>query len=130
MSAADGVADLAEGPAILVVDDDETLLEMLTWWLEHHGYAVTACSTPAAAHAAIGPHVQAIVCDIELGQGVIGTALVAELRRRLDHPIPTVFVSGYRAEFVRINTVDGTDHFLQKPFDLAELAAVLERCVS
>lgn len=120
----------SSGPRLLVVDDDETFLEMLGWWLEHRGYAVTTCNNPRAARAAATAEVAAIVCDIELGEGVFGTTLVAELRHAIGRAVPAIFVSGYRAEFVPIDTGNGTDHFLQKPFDLAELADLVERCLS
>lgn len=122
MSAPQPVAEAA--PVVLVVDDDETFAEMLTWSLERHGFRPLACATPEAARAALASaSVAAIVCDIELGAGVIGTALVAELRRQTGRPLPAVFVSGYRSEFVHLD--DPGDVFLQKPFPFAELARLL-----
>ncbi|HWL42427.1 MAG TPA: response regulator [Ilumatobacter sp.] len=113
-----------ELPVVVVIDDDETFAEMLTWSLERRGFRTVACSTPAAARTALLDHdVAAVVCDIELGAGVTGTALVAELRRQADRELPAVFVSGYRAEFVHLD--DERDRFLQKPFALGELAELL-----
>lgn len=112
-------------PVVIVIDDDETFTEMLTWSLERRGFAPVACATAAAAREALSTHhVAAVVCDIELGAGVIGTTLVAELRRQTGRELPAVFVSGYRAEFVQLD--DERDQFLQKPFSLADLADLLD----
>lgn len=111
---------------VLVVDDDETFAEMLTWSLERRGFRPVVCATAESARDALGdPAVGAIVCDIELGAGVIGTALVNELRRQTGRRIPAVFVSGYRAEFVHLD--DPRDGFLQKPFSFSDLADLLEQ---
>lgn len=110
-----------------MVDDDETFAEMLTWSLERRGFRPLVCTTAEAARDALADpacDVAAIVCDIELGAGVIGTALVAELRRQIGRLIPAVFVSGYRAEFVHLD--DPLDRFLQKPFSFGELADLLD----
>ncbi len=116
--------DTSARPVVVVIDDDETFAAMLTWSLERRGFQPIACSTAAAARAALAAHdVAAVVCDIELGAGVMGTALVAELRRHAARDFAAVFVSGYRAEFVHLD--DERDRFLQKPFGLGELADVL-----
>ena len=118
----------SDSPVIVVIDDDETFVEMLTWWLSRRGYAPIACTADAAARAAVAEHdVAALVCDIELGAGTIGTQLVAELRRQAGRRLPCVFTSGYRAEFVQI--ADGRDRFLQKPFDLSGLSDALAECL-
>lgn len=116
-------------PVIVVIDDDETFVEMLTWWLSRRGFDPIACTTEAAAREAVAAHeVAALVCDIELGAGTIGTALVAELRRMTDRELPCVFTSGYRAEFVQID--EPGDRFLQKPFDLSALSDALAECLN
>lgn len=116
-------------PVIVVIDDDETFVEMLTWWLSRRGYDPIACTTDAAAREAVAAHdVAALVCDIELGAGTIGTTLVAELRRVTGRDLPCVFTSGYRAEFVQID--DPRDRFLQKPFDLSSLSDALAECLN
>jgi CheY-like chemotaxis protein len=72
-----------EAPVIVVIDDDETFVEVLTWWLGRRGFEPVGCTTDHAAHAAVAAHdVAAFICDIELGAGTIGTSLVAELRRQ------------------------------------------------
>jgi DNA-binding response OmpR family regulator len=116
-------------PVVVVIDDDETFVEMLTWWLSRRGFAAIACTTDTAAREAIAAHdVAALVCDIELGAGTIGTRLVAELRRQAGRDVPCVFVSGYRAEFVQVDA--RRDRFLQKPFDLSALSDVLADCLA
>lgn len=125
MSSAVRAEAVVDHPVVIVIDDDETFTEMLTWSLERRGFAPVACASAAAARQALRAHdVAAIVCDIELGAGVIGTTLVAELRRQTGRQLPAVFVSGYRAEFVQLD--DDRDQFLQKPFSLADLADLLD----
>ena len=111
-------------PLVVVIDDDETFAEMLGWSLERRGYQALICTTPSAARTALVEHtVAAVVCDIELGAGVNGTSLVAELRRQASRQFPAIFVSGYRAEFVHLD--DERDRFLQKPFTLTALIDLL-----
>ena len=111
------------GSVVLVIDDDETFAEMLTWWLTTRGFAPLTCTSAAEARAAMSDRVVAVVCDIELDDGVVGTTLVEELRRTAGHRAPAVFVSGHRSEFVEID--ESRDRFLQKPFDLEALADLL-----
>lgn len=114
-----------ERATVVVIDDDETFAEMLGWSLERRGYRALICTTPNAARTAFVEHnVAAVVCDIELGGGANGTSLVAELRRQASHAFPTIFVSGYRAEFVHLD--DERDRFLQKPFSLSALVDLLD----
>ena len=110
-------------PRILVVDDDDSIRDLLTMALEHSGYEVVlAASCLDARNAVERSKPELIVLDVMLpdGDGI-------ELCRRLragGTRAPVLFLTAKDAtsEKVRGLTVGGDD-YLTKPFSLAELVA-------
>jgi len=106
-----GGGDLEGGAdRILVVDDEEIVRELLARLLRGQGYQVTVASCAREARAVDGPF-DLLITDVVMPE-TDGVQLAAEL------PIDRVlFISGYDQN----SLIEGDAHFLQKPFDRAEL---------
>lgn len=119
------------GERILVVDDEESIADIVSTVLRYQGYSVeTASSGREAVRKSEEWRPHLIVLDVMLPD-LDGYGVAAELRkRRLD--IPIVFLSARgetadRLEGLRL----GADDYLAKPFSVEELVmriqAVLRR---
>jgi CheY-like chemotaxis protein len=96
----------------LLVDDEDSVRELLTAVLRRHGYTVIHAASPDEALTIEPVHYDLLVTDVVM-PGMTGV----ELAQRLDAP-RVLFISGYDRDAV------GDDaFFLPKPFTEAELAA-------
>jgi CheY-like chemotaxis protein len=112
-------------PTILLVDDDQDLLALMTDVLEQHGYRVHA-RTDAPGNAEIAQIAPALIfMDIGL-KNENGAALCHAIKRDAQG-IPVVLISGHDdAQLHQEATAGLADDRLHKPFtaeDLLELAA-------
>ena len=84
---------MATGKDILIIEDDETLRDLVAEWLDLAGYGVRVAAGGDAGLAAVRDRRPAVVVtDIHM-PGVDGAAVIAELRRA--HPaIPVIAISG------------------------------------
>jgi two-component system phosphate regulon response regulator PhoB len=107
---------------ILVVDDEPTLVHMVTTLLEGEGHRVVPASDGDAALAAIAEHSpDLIVLDLGLPE-MSGLELLSRIRPRIE--VPVIVVSGREAESERVLAFDlGADDYVVKPFLLREFAA-------
>ena len=95
---------------ILVVDDEEIVRDLLARLLRAQGYEITLASCAREARRAEGPF-DLLITDVVMPE-TDGVQLAAEL------PIDRVlFISGYDQN----SLIESDAHFLQKPFDRAEL---------
>ena len=120
----DGVAT-QRMPRVLVVDDEPSIVDVVSMGLRHHGYDVTSVGTGAAAlsHARDWrPH--AIVLDVMLPdmEGFDVARRLAE--QRIEVPILFLSARDDTADKVRGLTIGGDD-YVTKPFSLEELIARL-----
>ena len=87
--------------SILIVEDDETLREMLAEQLaEDHGFAVVTAGTLNAADRAIndeGTSFGAVILDLGMPDGN-GRDYCAKLRRQ-GHKMPVIMLTGSFGEF-------------------------------
>lgn len=112
------------GP-ILVVDDDEALLDLLTDLLREAGHTVRPFRSSAeAARAAEGERPALAILDVCLPE-LSGYELCRRLRAAYGNAVPILFVSGERTEPVdRVaGLLLGGDDYLVKPFAPDELLA-------
>lgn len=111
---------------VLLVDDDEIFLSLLTIVLERDGWVVTARTDRQGAMAAAteDPAFIALVCDFELGHGETGVAVAAGVGS-IAPAIRPVVISGHREEIVRAESASVEFQFLQKPFDPPALLTLL-----
>jgi two-component system cell cycle sensor histidine kinase/response regulator CckA len=124
---------------ILLVDDEDTVLRIAARSLRNRGWQVLAASSAEAALDMLGNlpggPPTAVVTDLAM-PGMDGAALVRAVRSRSGCPaLPAILVSGYAADplqrEVSISLGDSAaagraTRFLAKPYDMAELAALLE----
>lgn len=121
-----GKADLAlpGAPAVLVVDDDETVLGFLSYALFKAGAAVISARNAGEAMIMAERHrFDLLVADINL-PGLDGIELYSRLSagRPGRDRLPCVFISGRIDETVSVP--EGTA-FLEKPFTPGELVAAM-----
>lgn len=109
---------------ILLVEDDKTLLDTLTFNLTREGYSILRASDGIAGlDLARQEQPDLIVLDIML-PGLDGLTLCRTLRRETE--VPIVLLTARSSEVDRIVGLDtGADDYIVKPFSLGELLARL-----
>lgn len=114
-------------PALSIVslDDDPDFREFITSTLESEGHEVRAVSTPDECFAAIEARTpDALLLDIKMGR-YSGEAVLLEIRKRWPK-LCVIVVTGYPSlETMRHTFKQDVYDYLEKPFSLDELRAVL-----
>lgn len=114
---------LADVGHIVVVDDDPSLRQMVTSYLEDHDVPTKSASnrTELNRHLA-GALPSLVILDLRLGQED-GLDLLREIRSHSD--VPVIITTGHRSEEIdRIVGLElGADDYIVKPFSLRELLA-------
>ncbi len=110
---------------ILVVEDNDSLAELLAGSLGKAGFAVDCMATLAdATEAALSARYDAVILDLSLPDGD-GLALIGRLRARAV-ATPVLILSARDRLEDRIHGLNsGADDYLPKPFALDELLARL-----
>jgi PAS domain S-box-containing protein len=110
---------------ILLVEDEPIVRELLAAGLEDNGYTVIGKPAPADAIAYVedGGVFDFLITDVVM-PGIGGGELVARIRSSVGSSFDTIFISGYPASGI---TLDERSVFLQKPFELQELYAHVEK---
>ena len=110
---------------ILVVDDDPGVRFALTEVLRERGHRVV---TAASGHEALGKleGVDVVVTDLAM-PGMDGLELVSRIAAR-SPDLPVVLVTAHGSDqMVRIAQGRGARGCVRKPFDIDEIATVIER---
>ena len=110
---------------ILVVDDNESVLGVMTTVLESAGYRLDSTRDAESAAALLGTNAyDCVVSDVVMpGKG--GLWLLQQVRQQ--HPTtPVVLVTGSAVPGLRADA-RGAHAWLEKPFRPAELIAAVER---
>lgn len=115
---------------VLVVDDDDSIRQVIRLALEDEGYTVDEAPDGEAALAAIGlRHPDVILLDLRM-PGMNGWGFVERYRERHEHQAPILVITASQDPFRRGAEVHADDH-LAKPFDLEVLleriAALVDR---
>jgi two-component system phosphate regulon response regulator OmpR len=110
----------ADGPHILVVDDDERLRDLLNRYLKENGFRVTPAKDAADARRKLmGFDVDLIVLDVMM-PGENGFDLTESLRRT--SRVPILLLTAMAEIEDRIGGLErGADDYLAKPFEPREL---------
>ena len=128
---AEGEAELelprGAGQRVMVVDDEEPLVRLVTRTLEDLGYETTGFTSSAAALAAFRAdpeHFDAVITD-ERMPGVSGTGLIREVRG-LRMQVPIVLMSGFvGGGLIERAREAGADEVLKKPVSARDVATGL-----
>ena len=125
--AAPAMPDGRPGARILVVEDDNFVRDSMVSALEAFGHTVTQAANGEDGLDALRHARPDLVITDYLMPGITGAELM--LRAREIFPgIPLIIATGY-ADMHAIDQALGDDILLRKPFQLAELAASVERAL-
>ncbi|MCG8509319.1 MAG: response regulator transcription factor [Rhodospirillales bacterium] len=117
---------MSNGKRILIVDDDETLLQMLAEQLQLHEEFSTSCvlSGAEALEAAKGDYFDIIILDVGLPD--MDGREVCRLMRRAGVKSPIIMLTGADTDADTILGLDsGANDYITKPFRLGVLLARL-----
>ncbi len=108
---------------ILIVDDDEDLLEIISFLLEEEGYGVTASATGEETKDLSGINPDLILLDLRLaGTFTSGEEICA--RPKADpatKELPVILISA-EPDIKSVAQDCGADGYIQKPFDIFNLS--------
>jgi two-component system response regulator RegA len=112
---------------LLLVDDDDTLREVLARALSRRGFAVRIAANGEEALLHARERVPAFaVVDLKM-PGLSGLALVRELKA-LNPDMCIVMLTGYASIATAVEAIKlGATHYLPKPADADEIVAALGR---
>ena len=113
---------------MLVVDDDESIREIVRIVVEREGFEVVEAADGAGARAHVDAgQVDLAVLDLHLPD-VSGLDLLAQLRER-DPDVQVIILTGAGSETDRVlGLVSGADDYVVKPFSVRELGARILAC--
>jgi len=122
----------SQSAAVMVIDDEEVVLVTVTKMLERLGYAVTVARSGQEATEAFNRQTRKIdLVIMDMVMPDIGAdQLLGAIRR--DHPGTKVILSsGYSSAHIESGSLlKNTDGFLQKPYQLAELSAIVRTAIT
>ncbi len=114
---------------ILVVDDEESILEVVQIVLEGEGYIVQTSMDSSFLHMLTSPLPNAILLDVLLA-GEDGRDISRRIKSdaRLQH-IPVIMLSAH-SDASKVADTSGADAFLEKPFDVDALIDIVQKYAS
>ncbi|HRJ78597.1 MAG: sigma-54-dependent Fis family transcriptional regulator [Planctomycetaceae bacterium] len=120
---------MAERPHILVVDDKESMRDMLSLAMSARKIDVTqAADGLAALDACKRRRFDAIVSDLKMPR-LDGMGFLKELRKHGDVP-PFIFITAHGSVKDAVQAMAlGASDFIEKPFDLGEFEFKVERAI-
>lgn len=115
---------------VLVVDDNEKIVEVLTAYLEQEGFAVRTASDGPSAVAEVERAVPDIALLDVMLPGIDGIELTKRFQK--EHDLPVILVTARSDEVDRLIGLEvGADDYVSKPFSprevVARVKAVLRR---
>ncbi len=121
-----------DGKHILIVEDEQHLAIGIKYNFEAEGHRVTLAGDGPTALALIQQHaddIDLVILDLML-PGMSGYA-VCEALRQSGNNVPVLILSARTLTEDRIRGMDvGADQYLQKPFDLDELLAMVRNLLA
>lgn len=110
---------------ILIIDDDKRLTDLLTEYLDQHGYGTTAFndSTQGLYHIEENP-VDCVILDVMM-PGMDGFTVMRKIRDVSDVPVIMLTARGEVTDRV-VGLELGADDYMPKPFEPRELVARIQ----
>ncbi|MEY3901568.1 MAG: hypothetical protein RL189_874 [Pseudomonadota bacterium] len=119
-------------PTALLVDDEHSILEELSWHLQQRGWRVLTAPDGCKAEELCRKHfleLQLVVTDIRM-PGQSGQTLVKKIAEERKSVRPAVFIMTAYDDVSREDAhLIGADAIFQKPFRVRELVAAAEHFV-
>jgi two-component system KDP operon response regulator KdpE len=115
---------MAEGPAILLIEDDRQIRRFLRAFLTSQGYLLIEAETgKAGLLEAMTRPPEVVILDLGLPD-MDGLEVLKEIRQWSDLPIIVLTARGHESQ--KVQALDaGADDYLTKPFGASELGARL-----
>ncbi|MCI0522918.1 MAG: response regulator transcription factor [Bacteroidales bacterium] len=114
---------MVEKKKILAVDDEEDILEILSFNLAGEGYEVETCTSAEEAVRKNLPSYDLFILDVMMG-AMSGFRLAEKIRKELKLTTPVIFLTARDTENDKITGFSlGADDYLAKPFSVRELTA-------
>lgn len=114
-------------PLVLIVEDEEPIAQALAYVVEDAGYRTLIATDGKAALALERAHRPALIITDLMMPRMNGRDLIAALRATDDHATPPVVLM--TAAGARFTENIGADATLSKPFDIADVEALLARFI-
>ncbi len=116
-------------PALLVIDDEQGIRDLLRYELEARGYAVTTARCSEEALEIVGRQdIRLVISDVRMpGRGGLDTL---DAIKRLKPDVEVILATGYGTVDTAVSAMKrGAYDFVQKPFNLDELLALVEKAL-
>jgi PAS domain S-box-containing protein len=119
-------------PRVLLVEDDPGVRDATRMLLSVEGYRVSAVASLAAALQSVqeGGPPDLMITDYHLGEGELGTQVIAAVREKLHSELKAVLVTGDTSTVVKHMANDPRLRILSKPIDAEQLLMVLKELLS
>jgi two-component system CheB/CheR fusion protein len=115
------------GLTVLVVDDDEDAIEVLTTFMNMCGADVlfARSASDGLAYIESTPQLDVVITDISMPRidGYEFTRKIREHRDPARRSVPVIALTGFQQRYVTTETFDA---FLEKPVDFDRLCAVIK----
>ena len=114
-------------PHVLIIEDDASLLEILSFNLQEHGFQVTQASTGAQGLAAYEPtRHEVVLTDLKLPD-MDGLEVLSALKAQ-DAQVVVVILTAFGSTTRAVNAMrQGAFHYIEKPVNTRALVGLLER---
>jgi DNA-binding response OmpR family regulator len=120
-----GDTTMSSGKTILIVEDQDEVLDIIKLRLERDGYEVFVASSGDEAFSILRSRpIDALIADVNLGDTSLTGLDLATEARRLNGAMRILLISGEGMTDTTIADA-GADQLLLKPFDIADLAALI-----
>lgn len=107
---------------VLIIDDDSSLLELLSGYLAREGHEVTTASSGQTGLAAFAEgSADIVLLDVTM-HGLDGWQVLARLREGSEIPVIMLTARSDEPDVLR-GFAGGADDYVSKPFSFAQLAA-------
>ena len=113
---------------VLVVDDDKTILEIITQALQYDGYAVITAENGESGLEKLAEHnIQLVISDQKM-PGMTGLDFLAKVKQEYPEVL-TIMLTGYADVEMAMDAINNTGvyKFLVKPINIADLRVTVKR---